>query len=29
VMRVNTTGVWLCCQAVIPVMLSQKSGAIV
>ena len=28
-MRVNTTGVWLCCQAVIPVMLKQKSGAIV
>ncbi len=29
VMRVNTTGVWLCCQAVIPVMLRQKSGCIV
>jgi 3-oxoacyl-[acyl-carrier protein] reductase len=29
VMRVNTTGVWVCCQAVIPVMMSQKSGAIV
>jgi 3-oxoacyl-[acyl-carrier protein] reductase len=29
VMRVNTTGVWLCCQAVIPVMLRQGSGCIV
>jgi NAD(P)-dependent dehydrogenase (short-subunit alcohol dehydrogenase family) len=29
VMRINTTGVWLCCQAVIPTMLQQKSGAIV
>ena len=29
VMRVNTTGVWLCCQAVIPVMLRQRSGCIV
>ena len=29
VMRINTTGVWLCCQAVIPIMLKQKSGAIV
>lgn len=29
VMRVNTTGVWLCCQAVLPVMLEQNSGAIV
>jgi 3-oxoacyl-[acyl-carrier protein] reductase len=29
VMRVNTTGVWLCCQAVIPSMLKQKSGCIV
>ena len=29
VMRVNVDGVWLCCQAVIPVMLKQKSGAIV
>lgn len=28
VMRVNTTGVWLCCQAVIPVMLRQRSGCI-
>ena len=29
VMRVNTTGVWLCCQAVIPAMLRQGSGCIV
>ena len=29
VMRVNTTGAWLCCQAVIPVMLRQGSGCIV
>lgn len=29
VMRINTTGVWLCCQAVIPVMLRQQSGCIV
>ncbi len=29
VMRVNVTGAWLCCQAVIPVMLRQKSGCIV
>ena len=29
VMRVNTTGVWLCCRAVIPVMLRQQSGCIV
>src|SRR5581483_8455555 len=29
VMRVNTTGVWLCCQAVIPVMLRQRRGCIV
>lgn len=29
VMRINTTGAWLCCQAVIPVMLRQKSGSIV
>src|SRR5262245_7040006 len=29
VMRVNTTGVWVCCQAVIPVMQKQRSGAIV
>jgi 3-oxoacyl-[acyl-carrier protein] reductase len=29
VMRVNTAGVWLCCQAVIPVMQTQRSGAIV
>jgi 3-oxoacyl-[acyl-carrier protein] reductase len=29
VIRVNTTGVWLCCQAVIPSMLRQGSGCIV
>lgn len=29
VMRVNTTGVWLCCQAVIPTMLRQGGGRIV
>ena len=29
VMRVNTTGAWLCCQAVIPAMLRQRSGCIV
>ncbi len=29
VMRVNTTGVWICCQAVIPVMLKQGRGSIV
>ena len=29
VMRVNTTGVWLCCRAVIPVMLRQQSGCVV
>jgi 3-oxoacyl-[acyl-carrier protein] reductase len=29
VMRVNTTGAWLCCQAVIPTMLKQGSGCIV
>jgi NAD(P)-dependent dehydrogenase (short-subunit alcohol dehydrogenase family) len=29
VMRVNTTGVWNCCQAVIPVMQKQNKGAIV
>jgi len=29
VMRVNTTGAWLCCQAVIPTMLRQGSGCIV
>jgi 3-oxoacyl-[acyl-carrier protein] reductase len=29
VMRVNATGVWLCCQAVIPSMLKQGSGCIV
>ena len=29
VMRINTTGVWNCCQAVIPVMLKQNKGAIV
>lgn len=28
VMRINTTGAWLCCQAVIPVMQRQKSGCI-
>jgi len=29
VMRINTTGAWLCCQAVIPAMLEQKNGSIV
>lgn len=29
VMRVNTTSIWICCQAVIPVMLRQGKGAIV
>ena len=29
VIRVNMTGVWLLCQAIIPVMVTQKSGAIV
>jgi NAD(P)-dependent dehydrogenase (short-subunit alcohol dehydrogenase family) len=29
VMRVNTTGVWICCQAVIPIMLRQGKGSIV
>ena len=29
VMRVNATGVWICCQAVIPVMLRQGKGSIV
>lgn len=29
VMRVNLTGVWLCCQAVMPVMLRQQAGCIV
>lgn len=29
VMRINTTGVWICCQAVIPVMLRQGGGSIV
>ncbi len=29
VMRVNTTGVWICCRAVIPVMQRQGSGSIV
>lgn len=29
VARVNTTGTWLCCHAVIPAMLRQFSGAIV
>ncbi|HWQ38483.1 MAG TPA: glucose 1-dehydrogenase [Burkholderiales bacterium] len=28
VMRVNLTGVWLCCRAVIPVMLRQQAGCI-
>lgn len=28
VMRVNLTGVWLCCRAVIPVMLRQRAGCI-
>ena len=29
VMRINTTGTWVCCQAVIPVMQKQGAGAIV
>ncbi len=29
VMRVNTTGVWLCCQSAIPIMQKQQAGAIV
>jgi len=29
VMRVNVTGAWLCCQAVMPTMLRQGSGCIV
>jgi 3-oxoacyl-[acyl-carrier protein] reductase len=29
VMRINTTGAWLCCQAVIPAMQQQKRGSIV
>jgi 3-oxoacyl-[acyl-carrier protein] reductase len=29
VMRVNTTGVWLCCRAAIPAMLRQQGGCIV
>jgi 3-oxoacyl-[acyl-carrier protein] reductase len=29
VMRINTTGVWVCCQATIPVMQRQNRGAIV
>lgn len=29
VMRINTTGAWLCCQAVIPTMQQQESGSIV
>ena len=29
VMRVNTTGAWICCRAVIPQMINQKSGSIV
>ena len=28
VMRVNTTGVWICCQALVPVMQKQHSGSI-
>ncbi|HVL57562.1 MAG TPA: glucose 1-dehydrogenase [Burkholderiaceae bacterium] len=29
VMRVNTTGAWNCCQAVIPTMIAQGAGSIV
>jgi len=29
VMRVNTTGTWLCCHAVVPTMLHRKNGCIV
>jgi NAD(P)-dependent dehydrogenase (short-subunit alcohol dehydrogenase family) len=29
VMRINTTGVWNCCQAIVPVMLKQNKGSIV
>jgi NAD(P)-dependent dehydrogenase (short-subunit alcohol dehydrogenase family) len=29
VMRVNTTGAWVCCRAVIPQMINQKGGSIV
>ena len=29
VMRVNTTGAWICCQAVIPLMQRQQGGSIV
>ena len=29
VMRVNTTGAWICCRAVIPLMQRQQAGAIV
>jgi NAD(P)-dependent dehydrogenase (short-subunit alcohol dehydrogenase family) len=29
VMRINVTGAWLCCQAVIPAMLRQRGGCIV
>lgn len=29
VMRINTTGVWICCQAVMPIMLRQGGGSIV
>jgi NAD(P)-dependent dehydrogenase (short-subunit alcohol dehydrogenase family) len=29
VMRINTTSIWICCQAVIPVMLRQAKGSIV
>jgi 3-oxoacyl-[acyl-carrier protein] reductase len=28
VMRINVTGVWLCCRAVIPVMQRQRAGCI-
>ena len=29
VMRVNTTGAWICCQAIIPLMQKQQGGSIV
>jgi NAD(P)-dependent dehydrogenase (short-subunit alcohol dehydrogenase family) len=29
VMRVNSTGTWLCCQAVLPMMIEKKAGSIV
>ena len=29
VTRVNTSGVWVCCRAVIPIMLKQGRGSIV